>query len=230
MSIFNTKVTLGKAALIAAFGYILMFCTAIAEFTVIDKLVNMNSAESTVKNISENLSLFRHGLILYVVNFIGDIIAAWGLYILLKPVSNFFSMFAASLRIIFTILSLVSLMNLLTVLQLLQPHDYLKIFTAGQLQAQVMIALHSFREGWLFCYIFFGLYLILIGWLVFISKYIPKLIGVCLIIAGLGWLVDSVQPYLFPSIKTNIGMITGVLELVFMFWLFIKGSRLKEKM
>jgi len=230
MAIFDTTITLRKAALIAGFGYILMFGTAIAEFTVMNRLVDLNNGASTVKNITDNLTLFRHGIMLYVVNFVGDLLAAWGLYILLKPVSRFFSMFAASLRIIFTILSLVSLMNLLTVLQLLQPHDYLKIFTTGQLQAQVMIALRSFREGWLFCYIFFALYLILIGCLVFISNYIPKLIGVCLIIAGLGWLIDSIQPYLFPSVKTNIGMITGILELVFMFWLFIKGSRLKEKM
>ena len=155
--------------------------------------------------------------------------AAWGIYILLRPVSNFLSLVAASLRLIFTILSLVALMNLLTVLQLLQPHDYLKVFNTGQLQAQIMIALRAFREGWLYCYIFFGLYLILIGYLAFISNYIPKLIGICLIVAGLGWLIDSIQPYLFPEIKLNIGMTTGILELVFMFWLFIKGSRLKEQ-
>ncbi|MBI1781963.1 MAG: DUF4386 domain-containing protein [Sphingobacteriales bacterium] len=229
MAIFPLKMTLRKAAIFAGFGYILMFGTAIAEFTVMGKLVDMNNGDLTVKNISTNLPLFRHGIMFYTINFIGDIMAAWGIYILLKPVSNFFSLVAASLRLVFTILSLVVLMNLLTVLQLLQPHDYLNAFSTGQLQAQTMIALRAFIEGWLYCYIFFGLYLILIGYLVFISKYIPKLIGVCLIIAGLGWLTDSIQPYLFPSMKMSIGMTTGILELVFMFWLFIKGSKLKER-
>jgi hypothetical protein len=229
MTIPSTRLTLRRAALISGFGYILMFGTPIAEFAIMDKLVNMNNAESTVKNIMSNISLFRHGIMLYTVNFIGDIIAAWGLYFLLKPVSNFLSLFAASLRIIFTILSLTSLMHLLTVVQLVQPHDYLKLITTEQLQTQTMMALHSFREGWLFCYIFFGLYLILIGWLAFISKYIPKIIGICLIVAGIGWLADSIQPFLFPNIKINIGMTTGILELVFMLWLFVKGSRLKEQ-
>jgi hypothetical protein len=224
----NRSISLSKAAWIAGFGYILMFGTAISEFAVMDKLVDMNNAESTFKNLVSNLPLFRYGIILYLINFLGDIIAAWALFILLKPVNEQMSFFTASLRIIFTIVSLATLMNLVTVVQLLQPHEYLNQFTPGQLQAQIMIAINSFRAGWSFYYVFFGLYLVLLGWLVFISKYIPRIIGACLIIAGVGWLIHSIQPYLFPNFKTDLGMITGVLELVFMVWLFLKGTKLKD--
>jgi hypothetical protein len=48
-------------------------------------------------------------------------------------------------------------------------------------------------------------------------------------IAGAGWLTDSLQPFLFPSVNLSVGMITGFGELVFMFWLFINGVRLKEQ-
>ncbi len=229
MTSLKNELTLRKASLIAGFGYILMFGTPIAEFMVYHKLVDLRNAGLTVKNIQSNLVLFRYGIMLYLINFIGDIIAAWAIYFLLKPVSSFLSMFAAWMRIIYTILSLVALMNLLAVAQLLQPHDYLKAFSTEQLQAQVTTALYSFRDGWSFAYIFFGLYLILLGYLVFISKYIHKTIGICLIIAGMGWLTDNIQPYFFPNKDINIGMITGVGELVFMLWLFIKGSRLKEQ-
>ena len=47
-------------------------------------------------------------------------------------------------------------------------------------------------------------------------------------IAGFGWLIGSLLTLLFPDINMSIGMITGVGELVFMFWLFFKGGRLKE--
>lgn len=154
--------------------------------------------------------------------------AAWAIYILLKPVSVYLSLLTALMRIIYTIMSLVAVMNLLTVLQLSGIHTYLKVFTTDQLNGNVMIALHSFRDDWSFSYLFFGIYLILLGCLVFISKYISKIVGICLVIAGLGWLTDSLEPLLFPDSNISIGMITGFGELIFMLWLFIKGARLKE--
>lgn len=225
----NNELTLRKAALIAGFGYILMFGTPIAEFVVFNKIVDLHNGEATVKNIAAHLALFRYGILFYLVNFIGDIIAAWALYFLLKPVSPFLSMLAAWLRIIYTLLSLVALMNLLTVVQLLVSTDYSQTLNAGTLQFQVMMALHAFRDGWAFSFIFFGIYLVLIGYLAIISKFIHKIVGICLIIAGLGWLTDNIQPYFFPNKAINIGMLTGIGELVFMLWLFIKGSRLKEQ-
>jgi hypothetical protein len=126
-------------------------------------------------------------------------------------------------------MGLVAVMNLLTVLQLTSHYNYLQAFTNEQLQAQVMIAIRSFRDDWLFSFTFFGIYLILLGYLAFVSNYISKIVAVFLIIAGTGWLTDSLQPFLFPNLNMSVGMITGFGELVFMFWLFIKGVRLKEQ-
>ena len=120
-------------------------------------------------------------------------------------------------------------MNLLTVLQLTSHYNYLQSITNEQLQAHVMIALRSFRDDWSFSFTFFGIYLILLGYLAFVAKYVSKIVGICLVIAGAGWLTDSLQPFLFPSVHVSVGMITGFGELVFMFWLFIKGVRLKEQ-
>ena len=74
----------------------------------------------------------------------------------------------------------------------------------------------------------FTFQLIVLGYLVIISGYVHKLVGICLLIAGAGWPTDSIQPLLFPNTDFSIGMITGTGELVFMLWLFIKGTRLKE--
>ena len=62
-----------------------------------------------------------------------------------------------------------------------------------------MIALHSFRDQWSFAFIFFGIYLIVLGYLIIISGYVPKLVGICLLITGAGWLADSMQPLLVPK-------------------------------
>ncbi len=228
MTEFVNKITLRRAALIAGFGYILMFGTPVAEFMVFQKLVDFDNAAGTVHNIATHTALFRYGIFFYFINFLGDLIAAWAIYILLKPVNVHLSFIAAGMRIIYTLIGLVALLELLTALQLISPHAYLGAYTTNQLEGQVMIALHSFRDRWSFSYLFFGIYLILLGYLVFISTYISKLVGICLVFAGLGWLTDSLRPLLFSNAQVSIGMITGVGELVFMLWLFIKGTRLKE--
>jgi hypothetical protein len=206
-----------------------MIGSPIAESMFYHSLVDLSDAGKTVKNIATHASSVRYGIILYLVNFMGDILAAWALYILFKPTNENLSLLAAWLRIIYTVMSLAAVMNLLTVLQLTSHYNYLQAFTNDQLQTQVMIALRSFRDDWSFSFTFFGIYLILLGYLAFVAKYVSKIIGICLMIAGAGWLSDSLQPLLFPSVNLSIGMITGFGELVFMFWLFIKGVRLKEQ-
>jgi Domain of unknown function (DUF4386) len=228
MTTATSNITLRKAALLAGIGYILMIGSPIAE-SIYHNLVDLNNAKETVNNIAANTKLVRYGILLYLINFIGDILAAWALYILLKPANKNLSLLVAWLRIIYSVMSLVAVMNLLTVLQLTSHYNYLQVLTSEQLKAQVMIALRSFRDDWSFSFIFFGIYLILLGYLAFISKYVSKIVGVCLMIAGAGWLTDSLQPLLFPDVNLSIGMITGFGELIFMFWLFIKGVRLKEQ-
>ena len=133
------------------------------------------------------------------------------------------------MRIIYSVMGLTAVMNLLTVLQLTSHYNYLQAFTSEQLQSQVMIALRSFRDDWSFSFTFFGIYLVLLGYLAFVSGYVSKPVGICLVVAGTGWLSDSLQPFLFPKVNLSIGMFTGFGELVFMLWLFIKGVRLKEQ-
>ena len=229
MATSTSYITLRKAALIAGIGYILMIGSPIAESMFYHGLIDLSNATKTVKNITSHASLVQFSVILYLINFMGDILAAWGLYILFKPTNENLSLLSAWLRIIYSVMGLVAVMNLLTVLQLTSHYNYLQAFTNDQLQAQVMIALRSFRDDWSFSFTFFGIYLILLGYLAFISQYVSKIVGICLMIAGAGWLTDSLQPFLFPNMNLSVGMITGFGELVFLFWLFIKGVRLKEQ-
>jgi uncharacterized membrane protein YuzA (DUF378 family) len=224
-----SNITLRRAALIAGIGYILMIGSPIAETMFYHGLVDSGNAARTVKNITANTELVRYSILLYLINFIGDILAAWGLYMLFKPTNENLSLFTAWLRIIYSVMGLVAVMNLLTVLQLTSHDNYLQSFTNDQLHGQVMIALRSFRDDWSFSFTFFGIYLILLGYLAFVSKYVSKIVGICLMIAGAGWLTDSLQSLLFPNGNLSVGMIAGFGELVLMFWLFIKGVRLNEQ-
>jgi hypothetical protein len=55
-----------------------------------------------------------------------------------------------------------------------------------------------------------------------------QIIGVLLAINGLGWMIDSLRPYLFPTTHLGFVFITFFGELVFMFWLLIRGWKIQE--
>jgi len=223
----TTKIPLSTFAFIAGLGILFMATSPFAEFGVYHKLVSENAAE-TAKNITAHQALFTAGILSYLFNFICDIVVAWALYGLLKPVNESFSLLTAWFQLVYAVISLVATINLVTVLRLLTNSDYLKVFGPDQLHAQVMLSLHAFRDGWSFGFFFFAIHLIFLGCLVFRSGYIPKLVGICLVIAGSGYLVNTLQPFLFPNAAIGYITITYFGELVFMFWLLIRGLRIKE--
>jgi Domain of unknown function (DUF4386) len=98
------------------------------------------------------------------------------------------------------------------------------------MRAQVDLPLHSFRYDWSFSLIVFGVHLCPLGYLLYRSGYAAwtsKVVGALLVIAGLGWIVTELQPYLYP--QTDLGWLffTSLGELVFMLWLLIAGWKLK---
>jgi Domain of unknown function (DUF4386) len=66
------------------------------------------------------------------------------------------------------------------------------------------------------------------GGLIFRSGYLPKWLGIILVINGLGWIIDPLQPYLFPNVNDDFIFITFFGELVFMLYLSIMGWRIRE--
>jgi len=225
----KNRVSLRRAALIAGLGLLIMVIAApYAELFVYPKLVVPDKADETVKNIIANKTIFISAIFGYLVTFICDVVVAWALYVLLKPVDENLSLLTAWFRLVYTVIALVALLNLVNVLQLLNTADYLKVPDPRQLHGQVMISLHAFRHDWYFGLLFFGIHLGLLGYLVFRSEYIPKILGVLLIIAGLGYLITTLKPYLFPNLNLDFARFTFYGELIFMLWLLIKGSRIKE--
>jgi len=220
------KISLGTFALIAGIGIVLMSSSVFAE-SVYHQLVTEN-ATATVSNISAHHALFTTGILCYLFNFACDIVVAWALYGLLKPVSEGLSLLTAWFQLVYAAISLVALINLVTVLRLLDTADYITLYGLDQLHNQVMLSLHAFRDGWAFGFFFFGSHLVLLGYLVVRSVYIPKWVGICLSIAGSGYLVNTLQPFLFPHTDIKYITITFFGELIFMFWLLIRGWRIKQ--
>jgi hypothetical protein len=225
----TNKTSLGKAALIAGLGLLIMAIAApFAELYAYPQLVTPKNAAETVQNILANKTLFTSAIVGYMIAFLCDVLVAWALYLLLKPVDEDLSLLTAWFRLVYTVIALVALLNLVTVSGLLSASNSLAASQSDQLYAQVMLLLTTFRSHWYFGLLFFGIHLGLLGYLVFRSNYIPKILGVLLIIAGLGYLLSNLRPFLFPDIHLAFAEYTFYGELIFILWLLIKGPRIKE--
>ncbi len=225
----GTEISLRKAALVAGLTILsIAFIAPFSELFVYPKLIHPANAAETVRNITNNKMLFVSAIFGYLLTFTGDIVVSWALYILLKPVNKSLSLLTAWFRLVFSVIGLVALLNLVAVFHLLMAPDYLTAFGQTQLYAQVMLYLTMFKSGYHFGILLFSVHLILLGHLVFKSGYIPKIMGLLLVICGLGYLTDALQPFLFPDINLKFITLTFFGELLFMLWLLIKGSRLRE--
>lgn len=84
--------------------------------------------------------------------------------------------------------------------------------------------LDAFHSIWDIGFIFFGIHLFFLGLLVYKSRYIPKWLGILIVIAGLGYTTDTVVKFLGYTFE--ISMFTFFGEFLFALWLVIKGKKL----
>jgi len=220
-------ISLRQAALIAGFGYLLN-PVSYAEYSLYPRLVIEGNVEQTAQNITAHGGLFAALIMCYLVNFIGDVVISWALYLLLAPVNRALSLLAALFRLMYTAVALAAVMNLVNVYRMLHMPIYLTLFGANPLHAQMQLLLNSFQWDWSMSLVVFGIHLVLIGVLIYRSSYIPRIIGILLVINGFGWMIDRLRLYLFPDAPLGFLFITFFGEMVFMFWLLIRGWKIKE--
>jgi hypothetical protein len=221
------QVSLRQAALTAGFAYLLMPVT-IAEFYINPKIIVSGNIEQTAQNIAAHGKLFAAAILCYLITLILDVLIAWALYVLLIPVNRCVSLLTAWFRLVYTVIALFSLLNLTTVHRLLHTPVYLTAFGSGPLHAQVLLLLNSYRYDWSFSLIVFGIHLGLLGYLIYHSGYIPKIIGILLVLDGLAWIVNPLQPYLYPDTPLGFLFPISFVELILPLWLVIRGWKLQE--
>jgi hypothetical protein len=223
------NISLSKAALIAGIGLLIMTLTVpFAEFKIIPDLVNPNSALETANNITNNLFLFNVAIFLIFITIVADIVVAWALYVFLKPVNKSLSLLTAWFRLLYTAVYLAAITNLIKVFTLTKGNSYFLSNSQDQISEFMLFYIKSYKYEWFFGLVLFGIYLIILGFLVLKASYIPKIMGWLLIIAGIGYVVGHLKVFLYPNINTSFSMFTALGELVFMLWLLIRGSRTKE--
>jgi Domain of unknown function (DUF4386) len=213
-------------ALIAGIGLLVMAVLApLAHFGVLQNLIVPADAAATVENIIASEGLFRIAIAaLLVVTFL-DIMVAWALYVLLRPVNAALALLVGWLRLAAAAVFAVVLANLLDVAQLVGGPDGAALQPA-QLQAQVMSSIASFDNGWVgISLAIFGLHLLGLGYLLFRSAHFPRFLGVLVVIAGGGYLADSFTRILVPDFAFTFSQFTFVGEALLIVWLFYRAIK-----
>jgi len=226
--------SLRKIARITGLLYlIIIVCGLFSEMFVRSNLIVPGDATATAHNIIASESLFRIGFASDLIMVICDIGVALALYVLLKPVNKGLALLAAFFRLAQATIIGINLLNHFTALLLLSGADYLTVFETDQLHALVMLFLQMHAHGYLISGVFFGLSCFVLGYLFFKSEYIPRILGVLLIFATFGYLIDSFTNFLFPryaGITEWLVVASAVIaELSLCLWFLVKGVREPEK-
>lgn len=221
----RTEITVGQAALIAGLAVLIMvFTVPVAEFYIFPKLIDYSDSQKTVVNILQNQRLFSTAIFIHFTTVICDIVSGWALYIFFRPVNRDLAQLSFLLRVVNAGYTIAALANLVQVVGILNGYDGTP---STMLNDSVLTRLESFNLQWRFMLVFFGTYMLMIGWLAIRCEYVPKLIALLLFISGIGYLIDNLKYFFYPEVDTGYLWFTYFGELIFMFWLLVKGSRLK---
>jgi hypothetical protein len=211
----------------AGFLYVLTsFVGFFAMGYVPSKLIVHGSAAATASNIAASETLFRLGIAGELIGQAGFIFVALALYDLLKGVNRRHASLMVTLIVVSIPIAFVNELNSIAALVLVR--DFLSIFEKPQRDALAMLFLNLHHHGFVVAEIFWGLWLFPLGLLVYRSRFLPRFLGVWIILAGFAWVVLSLTGILLPQYQDKVDTYAQPAffgEIAFMLWLLIRGAR-----
>jgi Domain of unknown function (DUF4386) len=190
-------------------------------------LVVPGDAAATSRNIMASEFLFRSGTVSHLVGQVIFIFLVLALYRLLRPVNRDHAVLMVILALLGVPMAFLNELNHLAVLALL--HGTVSGgLTSDELHSQVMLFLDLRQSGILLTQVFWGLWLLPLGLLVFRSGFLPRLLGILLLIGCAGYVIDTVTQLLFPGYDVTISQFTFIGELLLPLWLLIKGVNVER--
>lgn len=196
------------------------------------KLIVTGNATATADNIRASEGLFRIGIASELIHQAIGLFLVLALYRLFKPVSE---TLARQMLILGGLVSVpimfVNVLNEVAALILVSGANFLSVFERAQLDALAYLFVRLHGEGITVASIFWGLWLFPFGMLVIRSGFIPRVFGVLLMIAGVGYLASSFATLLLPQYAQLVAKVAFPLEVAevpIIFWLLIWGARTRR--
>ena len=224
---------LSKNARVAGLMYIVASVVGVLRLLYIPKtLIVHGNAAATASNIAAHESLFRLGMVSEMLAGVVWMFVPLALYRLLKDVDRLLAVLMVILGSLMQVpLFFVNTLNDEAALLLIRGADFLSTFDKPQREALAMLFLNLHHHVNLANAIFWGLWLLPFGMLVYKSRFLPRFLGVWLMIGCFAWLAFSVTGLLFPGHEDKVFSLAQPItlgEVVTMFWLAILGAKEKR--
>jgi hypothetical protein len=216
-------------------GIAYLIAIFVTPYSWINPLIIIGDAATTFENIATHEFLFRLAIACWLIVIVADIVVGWALFHFFLPVNKSLSLLSMSLRFIFAPIMAMAVFQWLYALQVIAEAGPLPGDALQAAQDQSMFFFTSYEYAVNVAFMVFGLHVGLIGYLVWRSNYVPSILGLLLMIAGVGYQIDTFASVLSAGYAANpLGFIVTVAapaffsEFMLTLWLLIKGSRLKE--
>ncbi len=216
-----------KARMAGIFYVVTGFTSVCGETFIPGKLVVHGDAAATAHNIMAHQALFQLAFVAVLIAVLSSIVMTALFYDLFKPVNKSLSLTAGFVHLVG--LAVVAFGSLLQIapLVVLQGGQYLDVFKPEQLQALAYMLLQLDAQAYSTFIVFFGCYCVMIGYLIFRSAFMPRIIGALMMFAGLGYLT-----FLWPPLANYLSpynLAPGAAgELPLMLWLLVFGVNVQR--
>ncbi len=217
-----------KTARIAGLLYLMTIVTGIFSLIVVPSRVGTHGDVAlTVTNIVTNELLFRLGIASGALGYVAFLILPLALYKLLSPVDRNMAVLMVALAVACLPIYFVALANQMDILSLVDGDKYKQVFTPDQLRERVMLLMEAYNNKVFVSEIFWGLWLLPFGYLVFKSDFLPKVLGIFLMLGCFSYLIGYFAQIIFPhaTIPSFVMLPATFGEIGICLWLLIVGVR-----
>jgi hypothetical protein len=218
-----------KVARIAG-GFYLAFILASVLAGVLGH-VGMGGPEQVYQAIFTNVWSFRLALVVALISAFLFLMAAWGLYVLLRPIGEQLALLFLLLNAIGVAIQCASMFPLISALLQGDAASHLQAYSAAQLEGLAYLSIGVYKTGFVTAQLFFGTWLFPLGYLVYESKFLPRFLGVLLMLDGIGVLIWFLQALLlpaYPAISYPAFVLGFVAEVGLALWLLVKGVKVVD--
>jgi hypothetical protein len=212
-------------------GWLYLICCLPAPFSLLyvpNTLIVSGNATETASRILAHETMFRLAMACELISAIAFIFALRALYFLFRDVNKRLASLMVTLFAISIPISCLNVLNDVAALVLLKGAGFLSVFTRPQLDALALVFLRMHNSGFIVAQIFWGLWLLPFGVLVYRSGFIPRILGIWLIINGLAYPAISFTALLLPQYREIVSRVTFPLllgEAAMMLWLIVMGAK-----
>jgi Domain of unknown function (DUF4386) len=214
---------------VAGLLYLLLLAAPLRLMYIPNKLFVTGSAAATANNIRAHETLFRLGIAGDLFCGVALIFLVLALYRLFKGVDQHLAVLVVIVGgVLPSAIDFFNVLNDAAALMLARGADFLSVFSMPQRDALAMLFLRLHHQEVVAAEILWGLWLLPLGILAYRSRFMPRFLGIWLVINGFAYIASSFAGLLFPQYEQ---MVSNFLfpalfgELAFMLWLVIKGAR-----